>query len=119
MFGFDISSFCAQTGEILQFAGWILTIVKVAIPILIIAFGIFDLGKAVVASKEDEIKTGAKRLMWRAIAGIAIFFIPSIVLWLFSAVNTYTSADSQGFANCRTCILKPWSSDCTKVDMQW
>ena len=108
MLGFDLASFCGQAGDILQFVGYILTLVKVAIPLVIVIYGIMDLGKAVVASKEDEIKTGAKRLLWRAVAGVAIFFIPSIVMWLFGTIGQYTTG-SQGFDNCKTCILTPWS----------
>lgn len=115
MFGeFTIDEFCTNTAGILKFVGYILTIIKIAMPILIIAFGILDLGKAVVASKEEEIKTGAKRLMWRAVAGIIIFFIPSIVLWLFETVGDFqqVAGEGTGFDNCRNCILKPWNGSC-------
>ncbi len=43
----------------------------------------FDLGKAVVGSKDDDIKVASKRLMYRAIAGVLIFFVPTVVMWLF------------------------------------
>lgn len=112
MFGFDITSFCTETANILQFVGWILTLVKVAIPVIIIALGIFDLGKAVVSSKEDEIKTSAKRLLWRAIAGVAIFFLPSLILWLFGTVPEYANGGSGDFTTCRECILYPWGKTC-------
>ena len=110
---FSLKEFCNNTGSILQFVGWVLTIIKVAMPILIITFGILDLGKAVVASKEEEIKTGAKRLLWRVVAGVVIFFIPSIVLWVFGSVADFNSATQGGsFDNCKNCILTPWS-DCS------
>lgn len=105
---FSIESFCESAGGILQFVGYALTLVKIAIPLIIVALGIFDLGKAVVASKDDEIKTGAKRLLWRAVAGIVIFFIPSIVMWLFSTLTSFSSA-STGFDNCEKCVLTPWN----------
>ncbi len=105
---FSIASFCASAGGILQFVGWALTIVKVAIPLLIVIFGMFDLGKSVVASKPEEIKDGAKKLLWRAIAGVVIFFIPSIVMWLFGTIAEY-SANEGDFQNCRNCVLTPWS----------
>ncbi len=104
----DIAGFCTNAAGILQFVGYALTIVKVAIPIIIIAYGILDFGKAVVASKDDEIKTSAKRLLWRAVAGVIIFFIPSIVIWLFGTIDKYT-AGKNGFDNCEKCILSPWN----------
>ncbi len=110
LMGFNIEEFCSSTGAILQFVGYIVTFIKIAMPLVIIIYGIMDLGKAVVASKEDEIKTGAKRLMWRAVAGVAIFFIPSIVLWLFGTISQYAAAsENAGFDNCKTCILAPWN----------
>ena len=66
----------------------------------------FDLGKAVVASKDDEIKTQTKRLMLRAVAGVVIFFIPSIVMWIFMAVGDYKANESQ-MEICKDCILTP------------
>lgn len=109
----DVAEFCTKASEILQFAGWVLTFFKVAIPLVIIALGMFDFGKAVVASKDDEIKAQTKRLIYRAIAGVVIFFIPSMVLWLFSVVGDYGKADEEaGFSVCRQCVLTPWGSDC-------
>ena len=107
---FDLASFCSSTKDILVFIGWALTIVKVAIPFIIIAYGIMDLGKAVTSSKEEEIKTSAKRLLFRAIAGVAIFFVPSIVLWLFGTVNSFTEATSEGFSTCESALLRPWDN---------
>lgn len=108
MLGFSLTDFCTQTKDILVFAGWVLTIFKVAIPFIIIIYGIMDLGKAVTASKDEEIKTAAKRLAYRAVAGLCIFFIPSLVLWLFGAVSDFGEA-SQGFDTCKQALLSPWS----------
>ena len=105
---FTIGGFCTQVKSIMQIIGYVLTIIKVAIPFIIIAYGIMDLAKAVVASKEDEIKTGAKRLLWRAVAGIAIFFVPNLVIWLFGTITEYTAGAGQ-FETCQKCLLTPWS----------
>ena len=48
----------------------------------------FDLGKAVVASKEDEIKSAQKLLIKRAIYAIAIFFVVLIVQVVFGLLST-------------------------------
>lgn len=109
----NLAGFCGEAHEILGFIGWILTVFKIAIPLLIIVYGMFDLGKAVVAAKDDEIKKSAKSLLWRAIAGVCIFFVPTIVLWLFGTVNGFTSATNNiDFQVCKACILSPWSKDC-------
>lgn len=110
MLGFSLSDFCTQTRDILSFVGWILTIFKIAIPFIIIIYGIIDLGKAVTASKEDETKAAAKRLAYRAAAGVAIFFIPSLVLWLFGTISDF-SESSNGFETCKQSLLYPWNSN--------
>lgn len=111
MLGFNLGEFCTQTSQIVGFVGWVLTIVKVAIPFVIIILGVMDLGKAVVASKDDEIKTATKRLLWRVVAGIAIFLMPTIIIWIFKAtLDDFKNSYDQGFGTCETCLLTPW--DC-------
>lgn len=112
----NMSNFCHNISGLLQIVGWVLTIFKIAIPLLIIAFGIFDFGKAVTAAKDDEIKKSVKSLMWRAIAGIAIFFIPSIVMFIFRAVNNYSDLEKEinDFSVCEDCILAPWKDSCSE-----
>ncbi len=107
-------SFCVQTAEMLRIIGWVLTIFKIGIPIIIIALGMLDFGKAVISSEEDEIKKQAKTLGRRAVAGLAIFFIPTLVLWIFEELTPYsTIADEADFNVCKVCILRPWNTtDC-------
>ena len=51
--------------------------------------------------------------MYRAIAGVVIFFVPTLVLWLFGTVRGFSSAqDKVDFETCEKCILTPW--DCPK-----
>jgi surface polysaccharide O-acyltransferase-like enzyme len=110
----EISEFCSKTAAILQFVGYIVTVIKIAIPLLIIILGIIDFGKAVVAAKDDKMKDSAKSLGRRLIAGVVIFFIPSIVMWLFESLTEYNSENKDAFNNCRTCILHPF--DCKVSD---
>jgi len=107
---FDISSFCNQMKDVVQIIGYVLMVFKIAIPLLIIGFGVFDFGKAVVAEKEDEIKKQTKRLLYRVVAGIVIFLIPNLVLWIFGAFVDDYSKDAQAFKVCENCFLHP--SDC-------
>lgn len=104
---FDVATFCTKMTDVLRIISYIILIFKIAIPLLIIAFGIFDFGKAVVAEKEDEIKKQTKRLIYRVIAGIVIFLIPNIILWIFTAFVKDYETDSQEFTKCRDCFLNP------------
>ncbi len=96
-------NFCAKTKDIWVVVGKILGVFKIVIPLLIIIFGCIDLGKAVVASKDDEIKKAMKQLAMRAIAGIAIWFVPTLVGLVFSLVDATSDAD---YEQCATCVSK-------------
>lgn len=114
--GATLTNFCSSASSVLVWVGWILTIFKIAIPLLIIGYGMFDLGKAVVSSKDDEIKKAAKVLLKRAIAGLAIFFVPTVVMWIFGGVVSYGNDKNaiDDYPICETCILHP--GDCEVSD---
>jgi len=105
--GATTGSFCADTANVWQVLGIILTIFKIVIPLLIIIFGMIDLGKAVVASKDDEIKKAIKSLALRAVAGIVIFFIPTLVRVIFGMVSGF---ESDNYEICGACISNPWGN---------
>lgn len=100
-------SICSGELEgIWQIVGWILWVFKIVIPIIIIVFGMIDLGKAVVASKDDEIKKSIKSLAMRAIAGILIFFIPNLVAAIFTMVDAFNEVKGE-YDKCAVCIKSP------------
>lgn len=107
-----VEDFCTQTAEVLNFVGWVVTLIKIAIPIVIIVFGILDFGKAVTGGDDKAIKGSLKTITLRIVAGLVIFFIPSIVLWIFSLVNSYNNM-TKDFGVCQTCILAPWKCKVT------
>ena len=71
----------------------ILPIVWIGIPIILIVFGIIDLGKAVISSDEKEVKQAQGRLIKRFIYAAAIFFIVTLVSLLMGLVGTGASED--------------------------
>lgn len=82
----------------------LIPLIEIGIPIILIVLGMLDLGKAVVASKEDEIKKAQQMLIKRAIYAIAIFFVVLIVQVVFGLIAT--SGDSEATENSaswRTC----------------
>lgn len=102
------SGFCAESAGIWQVVGYLLLVFKIVIPIILIILGMIDLGKAVVASKDDEIKKSMKSLMWRAIAAIAIFFIPTIIGIVMGLVSNFSTSGAKDDYNvCKTCITNP------------
>lgn len=104
--------FCGNTVEVWSLIGKVLLIFKIVIPILIIIFGMIDLGKAVVASKDDEIKKAVKSLGMRAIAGIFIFFVPTLVGFVIALAAGFNDINDD-YKTCEACITHPFGGTCT------
>jgi len=109
-----ITGFCTKTSPILQIVGWALTILKVGVPLIIIALGLVDLAKAAVSSKPEEIKKCATSLLWRLVGGIALFFIPTIVMAVLGFVSDFGKATNSvtDYQACYDCIVRPWNTNC-------
>ena len=111
----DSVNVCTELASVWRLVGRILFIFKIAIPVLIIVFGAIDFGKAVVASKSDEIKNAAKSLMFRALAGVFIFFVPALVAFIFTLVGDWGSEYENQYKVCSACIVHPGGNECTSA----
>lgn len=81
----------------------IIPIIQLGVPIVIIVLGSIDLFKAVIASKEDEIKAAQKMLIKRIIYGVVIFFLVTIVTLVFNTVASNGDGDTSkanGWTDC-------------------
>lgn len=72
--------------KIFEFINNILRLIKIFIPILLIVMGSLDLGKAVVAGDEKEIKAAQGMLVKRALYAVAVFFVATLVPLLIGLV---------------------------------
>lgn len=76
----QIADACEGLGPIVRILrDGLFPIIQIGIPIILIALGTIDLGKAVIASDEKEVKSAQKRLIQRCIYAVAIFFIVTLV----------------------------------------
>ena len=66
-------------GSALKYVEGALNIIQIAAPILLIVLGSVDLSGAVISNDNDAIKKATSKLVRRAIAAIAIFFVPLLV----------------------------------------
>lgn len=78
---------CAQIGPIVSVVKTVFRILQWAIPIVLILFGAVDLGKAVIAGKEDEMKKAQSTLIKRLIYAVLIFFVFTIVSLVMALVG--------------------------------
>ena len=81
---------CTQVlSSVLAVVRWIVNLVKLAVPILLVVLATFDLAKVVTNSKGDdsETKKAVKTLITRIIYGLIIYFVPIIIVWLFTSIR--------------------------------
>ena len=102
-------TFCTQAQPIFYTVGLFLLVFKIVIPILLIIFGMVDLGKAVISSDDKAVSKAAKSLLNRVIAGVCIFFIPTSVGIVFSMVGDFGEVKGQ-YDVCAGCISNPTNS---------
>lgn len=108
----DIETICSkpELRKPLKFIGTLVSVLKIAIPVLIIVFGIIDLFKAIPSSKDDRIMVAVKSIGVRFIAGLFIFFIPGIVQILLDWVNEWSNYENT-WCCCTQCILDSGKCD--------
>lgn len=109
-------AFCQREGvkKTFRAIGWVILIIKILVPVLLIVFGSIDFAKAVIASKDDEIKKSARSLGIRVIIGVLIFFIPTIINFAVKIIGgeDIYNENSGSFGFCTHCMLEPTDSDC-------
>ena len=107
-----VETFCSETSLIWQFIGYILMIFKIVIPLLLLILGMFDLGKAVVASDDKAINKATTALVKRAVAAIIIFFIPTLIGFVFSIVAGFNDEIKANYNSCKECVVSPTGKEC-------
>lgn len=79
----------------------ILKYICILIPIALIIFAALDLGKAVIASDEKEVKGAQSRLIKRVIYAIVIFLVPQLVSLIMNVVAIGVgSENTTSWASC-------------------
>lgn len=80
----------------------IVLVIQIAVPVLLVIFGMLDLFKAITAQKDDEIKKGQQMFIKRLISAAIIFFVIAIVKLLISFA---AGDDNQNIMTCANCFL--------------
>lgn len=69
----------------------IVTAIQIAVPIMLIIWGMLDFGKAVAAGKDDEIKKAQGLFTKRLVAAIIVFLVVVIVRFV---LGVFVDAES-------------------------
>ncbi len=73
--------------------------IRIAVPLLLIALGIFDFAKATFSSKEEDIKKNREIFIKRIVAAVLVFLAPILVNLILDLANSVWS-----WINPETCI---------------
>lgn len=79
---------CKGLDDVVNLLKNVVTLFQWGIPMVLIIFGLIDLGKAVVAGKEDEMKKAQGALIRRFIYAIAAFLIVTLVTFAMGLVGS-------------------------------
>lgn len=98
----NASGICSMIdSDLVHFIHSIVVLIKIAVPVVLVIFGMLDFMKGVIASKEDEIKKGQQIFIKRLIAGAIVFFVITIV----QLVMSFVSNDDNSIWACANQIL--------------
>lgn len=102
---------CSDTNVLkaLRFVGYIVTIARYFVPLLIIGFGTLDLYKAVMGGSSDSFTKQIKGLGMRLVIGIFIVFVPTLLHLVLSQIDSFGTLEGE-YHNCEICVLEPF--DC-------
>ncbi|MEG1009518.1 MAG: hypothetical protein RSF67_06890 [Clostridia bacterium] len=98
--------FCFKTAKAWQIVGNFVSVLKIVIPIIIIIFGFVDISKSIIASDSKVTKESVVHLFKRIFAGLLIFFVPSVISFLFSILGGFTDLNAD-YLKCVDCITSP------------
>lgn len=76
-----------ELGPVWDIVGFVIDAIWIGIPVIMVILGMLDLGKAVIASKEDEVKKAWKAFGRRLLYAVAVFAVVWVVTLVFDTVG--------------------------------
>lgn len=113
-----IHTVCHDLSPYLQLIGQALNVFKILLPLILVILGVFDIGKAVISSKSDDVKKHMKNFVKKIIACVVVFFIPTICMVIFGFVGSFNDIKNDSgidFDVCYDCMFKPSGKTCTNA----
>ena len=86
MYLLDICGVRSSLQPLWNLVNIVVNLLMIGVPIALIIFGMFDLGKAVIASKEDEVKKSTKLLGKRFLYAVGVFAVVWFVTFIFDTL---------------------------------
>ncbi|MBR2708429.1 MAG: hypothetical protein IKE90_03225 [Bacilli bacterium] len=95
--------------QLFNLVATIIRLIKIAVPVLLIIFGMIDFAKSVVAKNEDDVKKFRKQFISRLISAFIVFAIVFVVQFavnLISSVEDTTNEEGQTISDIWSCSKK-------------
>lgn len=80
--------------------------IKIVVPILLVIFGMLDLGKAITAKKEEDIKKYQGNVIKKLVMGVLVFLIVIIVEFVLGFVEPNEGNSGESPVKCALEIIK-------------
>ena len=80
--------------------------IKIVVPILLVLFGMLDLGKAITAKKEEDIKKYQSSFIKRLVTGVLVFLVVIAVEFILSFVEPKDGDTSDSPVKCAMEIIR-------------
>ena len=98
----------ANLKPVMAIVGWVIFLIQMGIPIALILLGMIDLGKAVIASKDDELKKAqkafGKRFLYAAAVFLVVWAVRTVLGFLPSIFGNENVGDTNAWEDCWACI---------------
>ena len=100
------ANFCGESAvlRVLKLVGVIIIVAKIAIPLILIVIGSLDLYKAVLAKDGKDLTSSLRTFVFRLLAGVLVFFVPTIVNAAFDLLSDSTTGEATN-NQCIKCVL--------------
>lgn len=74
--------------------------IKIVVPILLVIFAMLDLGRAITAKKEEDIKRYQSSCIKRIITGVLVFLVVVVVEFVLGFVEPETGTSGESPVKC-------------------
>jgi len=100
----------------MRILGYVIQVIRWIVPLMLIVLGMVDFGKAAISSDEKAISKASSTLLKRFIAGLVVYFIPTLVMSFLSFLeitNGIEEKNNAEFGACTKCLFDPYKK-CSK-----
>ena len=87
--------------KVIEISNTVVNVLQIAVPVILVLFGMIDMVKAISSQNEDDIKKAQGILVKRLIMGALLYFLVVIVKLLLSAIG----GNTDGIWKCVQCFI--------------